>query len=138
MATIDIVYKGDLRTEATHVKSGATLITDAPVDNNGQGRSFSPTDLAATALGTCIITVMGIKANQKGISIDGATVSVNKIMESEPKRHIGTLEVSIVMPANGYMETERKILEEMTHHCPVGFSLKEGIESITIKWLDDE
>ncbi len=138
MATINITYEGDLRTISTHIKSGASMITDAPIDNNGQGRSFSPTDLVATALGTCIVTVMGIKAKSSEIDMDGATVEVTKEMVSDPKRRIGTIAVHITIPANQYSAKERKILTAAAHHCPVANSLAEGIESIVIKWLDDE
>jgi len=137
MATTTIIYQDDLSTEATHVKSENTLITDAPVDNNGLGRSFSPTDLVATALGSCILTVMGIKARDKGINMKGASVSVDKIMESNPRR-IHRLNVTLTMPANGYSVKDRKILEATAHHCPVANSLKEGIEILSVIWLDDE
>lgn len=137
MPTITVYYQGDLRTEATHGKSQTQLITDAPVDNNGQGRSFSPTDLVATALGTCILTVMGIKARDKDIDMSGATAAVTKTMASNPRR-IERLEVVITMPANGYDHKARKVLEASAHHCPVANSLKDGIESLTINWLDDE
>lgn len=137
MPTISVQYQGDLRTEATHEKSNAQLITDAPVDNNGKGRSFSPTDLVATALGTCILTVMGIKARDKGLDMSGATASVTKVMASDPRR-IEQLEVIITMPANSYDDKARKVLEATAHHCPVANSLRDGVESLTIKWLDDE
>ena len=137
MATAKVTYTGDLGTEAVHLKSGTKIITDAPVDNNGLGRSFSPTDLVATALGSCILTIMGIKARDKDIDIVGATVDINKIMGSGPRR-IEIIEVEIIMPANGYTDKERKLLEAAAHHCPVGNSLAEGTEVLSIKWLDDE
>ena len=137
MATIKSIYTGDLSTEATHTKSGTSLITDAPTDNNGLGRSFSPTDLVATALGSCILTIMGIKARDKEINIEGATAEVNKIMASNPRR-IDALNVKITMPAKSYSDKERKLLEAAAHHCPVGNSLGDGIESISFNWLDDE
>ena len=136
MATTTIQYQGDLRTEATHTKSGTTMITDAPTDNNGQGRSFSPTDLVATALGTCILTVMGIKASAMGVDMTGATATVDKVMAANPRR-IAELIVVITMPANSYADRDRKVLTAAAHHCPVANSLREGIESLTIKWLDD-
>jgi len=137
MATAKVTYTGDLSTEAVHLKSGTKIITDAPIDNNGLGRSFSPTDLVATALGSCILTIMGIKARDKNINMVGATVDINKIMGSGP-RHIATIEVEITMPANGYSDNERKILESVAHHCPVSNSLADGTELLSIKWLDDE
>lgn len=137
MSTSKVIYKGDLSTEATHLKSGTTIITDAPVDNNGLGRSFSPTDLVATALGSCILTIMGIKAREKEIDIVGATADVTKVMASGPRR-IEQIQVEITMPANDYSDKSRKVLEAAAHHCPVGNSLADGVEAVTIKWLDDE
>lgn len=137
MTTARITYKGDLATEAEHLKSGTKIITDAPVDNNGLGRSFSPTDLVATALGSCILTIMGIKARDKGLNMVGATAGVTKIMSSGPRR-IAKLEIVITMPANNYTPKEKKILEAAAHHCPVGNTIKEGVETVSIKWLDDE
>lgn len=137
MATAKIVYTGELSTEATHLKSGKTLITDAPTDNNGLGRSFSPTDLVATALGSCILTIMGIKARAINLDIVGATAQVNKIMASNPRR-IQSIEVLISMPAKNYSAKDKKILEAVAHHCPVGNSLFPHIESLSLIWLDDE
>ena len=137
MATAKIVYQNDLSTEATHLRSGNAIITDAPIDNNGLGRAFSPTDLVATALGTCILTVMGIRARDKEIDMKGATIQATKIMASNPRR-IEKIEIDLVMPANNYSSKERKILEAAAHHCPVANSLKDGIESIKLTWLDDE
>lgn len=137
MSTSKVTYTGDLSTEATHLKSGATIITDAPVDNNGLGRSFSPTDLVATALGSCMLTIMGIKARDKDIDIVGATAEITKVMASGPRR-IEQIQVVLTMPANGYSDRERKVLAAAAHHCPVSNSLMEGTEAVTIKWLDDE
>jgi len=137
MPTATVVYKGDLSTEATHIKSGTTIITDAPSDNNGLGRSFSPTDLVATALGSCILTIMGIKARDKDLDIVGAEISLTKHMGSGP-RHIEKVELLLTMPANGYSDKDRKILEAAAHHCPVANTLKDDVETLTIKWLDDE
>ena len=137
MATAKVIYTGDLSTEATHLKSTNTLITDAPTDNNGLGRSFSPTDLVATALGTCILTVMGIRAKDMGVDMIDAAADVTKIMASNPRR-IDKIVVTITMPAKSYTTKERKVLEAAAHHCPVANSLKEGVESLTINWLDDQ
>ena len=89
METASIIYNGELRTTATHVRSGTVINTDAPVDNNGKGERFSPTDLVATALGSCMLTIMGIKARDKGWNIDGTKVSVEKIMGTDPRRITG-------------------------------------------------
>lgn len=134
--TSKVTYLGNLRTEAEHLKSGTKIITDAPTDNNGKGEAFSPTDLVATALGSCMLTIMGISARNHNIDIDGAEVSINKIMEADPRR-IGTVEVVLSMPGNNYSVKERKILEAAAHGCPVGRSIKDGIEDLTIVWLDD-
>ena len=84
--TSKVIYKGALRTEATHIRSGNTIITDAPTDNKGKGEAFSPTDLVATALASCMLTIMGIKANESNINIEGASAEVKKIMATGPRR----------------------------------------------------
>jgi putative redox protein len=128
MPQIDIVYEGDLHTTAVHAPSGAEIATDAPKDNQGRGESFSPTDLVAASLGTCMMTIMGIAARKRGIDINGAKVSVSKHMVSEPVRRIGKLEVSFEMPA-GLTPKEREILEKAAVACPVGRSLHPEIEA---------
>lgn len=134
--TSRIKYLGNLRTEAEHLKSGVKIITDAPVDNNGKGEAFSPTDLVATALGSCALTIMGISAQNHNIDIVGTEVTINKIMSSNPRR-IGKVEVVITIPAKGYSAKERRLMEAAAHGCPVGQSIKEGIEDMSIVWLDD-
>ena len=135
--TSKVIYLGGLRTEAEHLKSGTKIVTDAPTDNNGKGEAFSPTDLVATALGSCMMTIMGIAARNHGIDMDGTELTVNKIMKSDPRR-IGKIEIEMTMPANDYSKKERKILEAAIHGCPVGSTIKEGIEDIKIVWLDDK
>lgn len=119
---IDIAYDGDLRCTAVHGPSGARMVTDAPADNEGQGRSFSPTDLVATAVGSCVLTIMGIAAKKRGFSIDGARVSVRKRMEPKPRRHIGDLELCFELPA-ALEERPRVLLEAVAETCPVVASL---------------
>ncbi len=132
--TSQVIYKGNLRTEATHLKSGQTIITDAPTDNQGKGEAFSPTDLAATALASCLMTIMGITADRKQIDIAGATADVTKVMSSDPRR-IARIEINLVMPANNYSDLEKKLLTAAAHHCPVGLSLHpETKEVLTITW----
>ena len=127
MVQIDIAYQGQLRCEAVHGPSGTKLSTDAPKDNHGKGESFSPTDLVATALGTCMLTIMGIVAQRHNISLDGATVSVGKEMAASPARRIGRLTVDIHVP--GKLDDEqRKLLENAAHTCPVHKSLHPEIE----------
>lgn len=135
--TSKITYTGGLRTEAVHLKSGTKIVTDAPVDNHGKGEAFSPTDLVATALGSCMLTIMGISANSHDIDIEGATVEVEKIMASNPRR-IKKIRLVMTMPAKGYSPRDRKLLEAAAHGCPVGNTIMEGVEDLTIVWLDDE
>ncbi len=133
--TSKVTYKGALRTEAVHLKSGNTIITDAPVDNHGNGEAFSPTDLTVTSLGSCILTIMGIAASRKDIDINGATADIKKIMASDPRR-IARIEINITMPANNYSDKDKKLLEKAAHHCPVGLSLHDNTEEVvSITWL---
>jgi putative redox protein len=121
-------YKGDLRCEATHGPSGKTLVTDAPADNMGKGETFSPTDLVATALGTCILTTMAIVATRRGIDFSTASFSVEKHMVADPERRIGRLPVTIRMPASISPEN-RAVLERTAHTCPVHKSLGERVDA---------
>ncbi|MDR1582125.1 MAG: OsmC family protein [Prevotellaceae bacterium] len=122
MAKFETKYLGDLRTEITHLQSGNTLITDAPIDNHGKGDFFSPTDLLASALGSCILTIMGIAANTHGFSIDGASMETTKVMGSGPRR-VAELIIKITFPHNRYSQKELKILETSAKECPVANSL---------------
>ncbi len=132
--TSKIVYNGDLRTECTHIQSGQTIITDAPVDNNGKGEAFSPTDLTATSLGTCMITIMGIAARNHNINIDGATLEVTKHMASDPRR-ISGVDIKVKMPAKSYTSKEKSIMEKAGLTCPVAFSLHPDIkQNIEFLW----
>ena len=132
--TAKIEYKGELRTEATHLKSGNVIQTDAPTDNQGKGEAFSPTDLVATALGSCILTIMGIAARRDGLDISDASCEVTKHMASNPRR-IAKLEIVIQMPDRKYSDKEKASLERAAHHCPVGNSLHPDLdEIITINW----
>ncbi len=127
MVEIQIRYEGGLRTRAVHGPSSATLQTDAPLDNHGKGESFSPTDLVATALGSCMLTVMGIVAERHGWPIEGSRVRVQKSMVSEPVRRIGKLEVWLQM-AGEHGERARETLERTALTCPVHQSLRESVE----------
>lgn len=128
--TSKVHYKGNLRTECEHVKSGSVVCTDAPTDNNGKGELFSPTDLVATALASCMITVMGIKANQSDISFNNVSASVVKVMGSDPRRIIESkIEVSI---DEKWTTKEKKIMESTGRNCPVAKSLHpDMIQNIT-------
>jgi len=127
MVQIDITYEGDLHTEAVHGPSGNRLATDAPKDNEGRGESFSPTDLVATALGSCMVTIMGIVARRREIPLEGARVRVVKHMVTEPVRRIGKLEVVFDLPA-GLGGDDRKALERAAVTCPVHKSVHPDIE----------
>jgi uncharacterized OsmC-like protein len=130
MITSLVNYLGELRTESTHVASNSAIITDAPVDNHGKGATFSPTDLMATSLANCMLTVMGIKAQGDGMtSIDGTVAEVTKVMYSEPRR-VGEIHIKLTFPNNNFSEKEKKIYEYTAHTCPVAKSLHPDIKQI--------
>ena len=121
-----VEYKGQLRTEAKHLRSGSVIVTDAPIDNQGKGEAFSPTDLVATALASCMITIMGIVAERDGIDIEGVTADVDKIMSKEPRR-IG--EIKIIITFKSILTTDQRgKLERAAKTCPVSGSLHEDIK----------
>jgi uncharacterized OsmC-like protein len=126
METARTIYKGDLRTEALHVRSGNKITTDAPPDNKGKGEYFSPTDLVATALGSCIFTIMGIAAREHGFSIDGASCRITKIMAENPRR-VGEIQIEYDLTGQAYSDKQKKILEYCVKTCPVALSLNESI-----------
>ena len=127
-----VEYKGELRTEAVHLKSGKTIITDAPIDNQGKGEAFSPTDLVATALGSCMITIMGIVAEREGIILNGTTAEVEKVMATSPRR-IGEVKIKIkfIQKLN---RDERDKLERAAKTCPVSGSLSENLKE-TVEFI---
>lgn len=127
MEKIQAKYLGDLRVEATHMRSGTKLTTDAPVDNHGQGRSFSPTDLLCSAAAACMLTIMGVAAKTSGFSIDGATVEVTKEMAAEPRR-VGRMTFAIDMRGLQLDAKSRKIVERSAQTCPVMQSLDPSME----------
>ncbi len=127
MVRIDIDYRGRLRCGARHAPSGETLTTDAPVDNQGRGETFSPTDLVATALGTCVATIMGIYAERNGIALEGMRAVVEKEMTSEAPRRIARLSLAFRMPP-GLSAGARTSLEAFVDACPVRRSLHPSIE----------
>ena len=135
MVTATVKYPGELRTEATHIKSGNTLITDAPTDNHGKGEAFSPTDLVATALASCMISIMGIVSMKEGITkTDGTTAEVTKVMYAEPRR-IGEIHVTLKFPKNNFTEKEKKMYEHAAYTCPVAKSLHPDLKQvITFVW----
>jgi putative redox protein len=134
MVEIRIGYDGELRCTAAHGPSDARLCTDAPVDNHGRGESFSPTDLLATALGTCMVTVMGITARTRGWDLAGTRARVVKRMVADPARRVGGLAVSIEVPADPGAEA-RRVLEETARGCPVARSLAAELETtVAFRW----
>jgi putative redox protein len=129
MATSHTVYLGDLRTENEHIQSGQKIISDAPVDNQGKGAAFSPTDLVATALSDCMMTIMGIKARDKNLDLRGTMIETTKIMVSDPRR-IGEVIVEFTFPKNNFSEKDKTIFEAVTKTCPVALSLHPDIKQI--------
>ena len=127
-----IKYKGELRTEAVHLKSGKTIITDAPIDNKGKGEAFSPTDLVATALGSCMITIMGIVAEREGITLDGTIAEVEKVMATTPRR-IDEIKIKIKFIQKLNREQKDK-LERAAKTCPVSGSLSENLKE-TVEFI---
>ena len=135
MVTITATYDGGLRCSATHGPSGETLITDAPVDNHGKGESFSPTDLVATAVANCMMTVMGIAAERHGIDLKGTTVTIGKEMSSDAPRRITALRsvMTIPLPSN---HPHRALLEAAAKACPVKQSLSPAIDTaVEFRWV---
>lgn len=131
MKTSKIVYNGNLRTEATHLRSGKTIITDAPVDNKGKGEAFSPTDLLATSLGSCMITIMGMVANDNQINIDGTNIEITKVMGTNPRRVVEII-VEFTMNGSNYTDQQKKLLEHAAHTCPVAQSLSADLKQTVI------
>jgi uncharacterized OsmC-like protein len=136
MTTSQIVYLGELRTEAIHTLSGNKLTTDAPPDNQGKGEFFSPTDLLATALGTCMLTIMGIAARTHNFNIDGTKVAITKIMGTNPRRVVEVV-VNLTFPHNSYSTKERKLLELAAKECPVANSLHPDLKQTVIFQFTD-
>lgn len=133
--TASILYKGDLRCECVHIQSGTVIETDAPTDNRGKGERFSPTDTVCVALGTCIITTIGIRANDMQVDLAGTKLAVTKHMFSEPRR-IGKIDVLIQFPASlDLSEKDRLLFQKIGDNCPVMKSLHPDIQvTIDYQW----
>jgi len=127
METVNTIYLGGLRTKSIHLQSDSLLITDAPKDNYGKGEAFSPTDLLATSLGCCMLSIIGIAAQTHGFNIDSTEVKITKIMASNPRK-IGEIIVELFFPPNNYSEKEKKIIENSIHTCPVALSLHPDVK----------
>ncbi|MFY8189277.1 MAG: OsmC family protein, partial [Flavobacterium sp.] len=133
MATSNITYVGDLRTVCIHLQSGTQILTDAPTDNHGKGEAFSPTDLVATALGSCMVSIMEIKSKDLNVDLKDSTVSITKIMQSEPRK-IAKIEVILNMSIET-SEKNKTILERAAMTCPVLLSLHPDIEKdVVFNW----
>lgn len=133
MTTIETVYQGTLRTEATHIQSGTQILTDAPIDNQGKGEAFSPTDLLAASLGSCMLTIMGITAREHQINIENTTCSIDKIMAASPRR-VGEIMINLKFPET-YTDKQQKILERSALTCPVFLSLHPDIiKTVSFGW----
>ncbi len=132
--TSKVTYKGELRTSCEHLRSGDIFLTDAPVDNNGKGEAFSPTDTVATGLASCILTMMGMKAEALEVDLADSVAEVTKHMSADPRR-ISKIEIDLSLPSN-ISEKHRKILIHTANTCPVHYSLHPDIEkTITFNWL---
>lgn len=134
MATVTATYLGDLRVESTHTASDAKLVTDAPVDNHGKGEGFSPTDLCATALGACAMTIMGITARAHGMDVTGTKLEITKTMSADPRR-IASLDVVFLMPDRPFTDKQKAMLERAAHTCPVHLSLHPDVrQNFVFRW----
>ncbi|MCX7862018.1 MAG: OsmC family protein [Bacteroidales bacterium] len=137
MATSEIIYLGNLRTEAIHLASGTKITTDAPKDNKGKGEFFSPTDLVATAFASCMLTIMGIAADSFNYNIDGATAQVTKIMSANPRK-IAEIHVDIHFPNLNYTKKQKQVISQIVSNCPVSLSLSNDIKKIIKLKFNDE
>ena len=129
MATAKVKYLGELRTIAVHLRSNSELISDAPIDNNGKGQAFSPTDTVATALASCMMTIMGIRANEHGWNIAGTSASVTKIMRAKP-RAISEILIDMQLAGVKNDESAQRLLTHAALNCPVAKSLSENIKQV--------
>ncbi len=132
MHSIEVKYDGGLRCSATHLKSGNSIISDAPTDNKGKGEAFSPTDLLCTSLSMCMLTIMGIAAEEKGIAFENITVDVTKIMGSEPRR-VAEIHLNFKIPNLGWTEREWAIMKNAANTCPVAQSIHPSIK-LEVTW----
>ena len=134
MVKTKTTYEGGLHCSMVHEPSGATLSTDAPVDNNGKGEAFCPTDLCATALAACAMTIIGIYGRNHGVDVTGTTIEISKTMSANPRR-IGKIEIIFNMPDREFSEKEKTMIERAAHTCPVHLSLHPDTEQVfTFKW----
>lgn len=134
MTTVKTTYLGDLLTENIHLQSGSKIVTDAPNDNRGRGEGFSPTDLLATALGNCIMTIMGIKAMDNGIDLTGTEIEITKIMADAPRR-VAEVVLEFNFPKKGYTEVEKRLIESVAGTSPVPLSVHPDLkQTVKFNW----
>ncbi len=134
MSTSTVKYLGSLRTEATHLKSKQQIITDAPTDNHGKGEAFSPTDLVATSLASCMVSIIGIQSNTSNIKLGDISANITKIMSSAPRR-ISEIKVDLFFTNHKYSDKEKKIIENAAKTCPVALSLHPDIiQTVTFNY----
>jgi uncharacterized OsmC-like protein len=133
--TSTVTYEGNLRTRCIHLRSGSITETDAPPDNNGRGERFSPSDLVATALGSCMLTIMGMRANDMNVDLTGTKIEVEKIMKADPRR-IGGINLTFHFPdALILNDRQQTILQRAAETCPVAYSIHPDIElKVTFNW----
>lgn len=133
--TSTVLYEGNLRTVCTHLRSGSAIETDAPVDNNGRGERFSPSDMVATALGACMLTIMGMRANDMEVNLKGVKIEVEKIMKTDPRR-ISAINLTFHFPSSLVLtERQKQILEKAAHSCPVIYSIHPDIAvGVVLNW----
>ncbi len=132
--TATVTYTGDLRCTLQHTLSKSEIVTDAPPDNHGKGEAFSPTDLCGASLASCMLTIMGMRLRERGVSIDGARAEVTKVMAAAPRR-IARIEIRIFMPPNNFSEADKALMEHIAHTCPVALSLHPDIvQQVEFVW----
>jgi uncharacterized OsmC-like protein len=133
--TSTVTYAGNLRTDCKHLRSGSTIETDAPVDNKGKGERFSPSDLVATALGCCMLTIMGMRAEEMDVDLKGTTIEIDKIMKQDPRR-IGGLNLTFHFPDSlNLTDRQQTILQKAAETCPVAYSINPEIElNVNFNW----
>lgn len=135
METYTLTYLGDLRVKMRHDRSGTEIITDAPVDNQGKGESFSPTDLLSASLGACIISILGIIARRNKMVIEGLTAKVSKTMAADPRR-VSIIDVELNFPPGNYTDKDKAVFQKAIDYCPVMLSLHhEVVKNIKINYL---
>jgi putative redox protein len=132
--TAKVIYEGNLRTRMTHLYSGSETLSDAPLDNQGLAQAFSPTDMVATSLGSCMMTIMGIKARDMNLDLKGTEIEITKVMASNPRR-ISEIQANVKFPSSSFSDKDKAILENSARMCPVAKSLHPDIkQDMRFEW----